>query len=134
MIKYFLFIISFSLISCVAIKPTQEQANQDTFKYLAQSQFGENYATLKNSDASHLIVFRKYKKIEDLMASVKFFIYEIESESIIFQDELSSGTVKWSSKDEVIAISRNQNNDPNKKQPSTSIYYYNVRSNVKKMK
>jgi len=62
---------------------------------LAYSHFGEDYATRKNESGIHVIVFKKYKKLEDLFATVKFFIFEEDSQSIIFQDELNAGKISW---------------------------------------
>lgn len=116
------------LISCSSVKSieTDSRERESKMEKLAQSQFQEKYTIKKNETGSHSIVFKKYKKLEDLFATVKFFIFEEESQSIIFQDELNAGSVSWQSDFKVIAISRNLKTNTEKK--LTSTYYYNVKT------
>lgn len=125
---YLLPILILFLANCAEVKPIEVQSEGAKMENLALSQFGENYATKKNKTGSHFIVFKKYKKLEDLFATVKFFIFEEDSQSIIFQDELNAGSVSWHSNFKIIAISRNLKTDEDKNQQSTSTYYYDVKS------
>jgi len=81
--------------NCISLKSIEGHGEEIQMENLAYSQFGEDYVTRKNESGSHIIVFKKYKKLEDLFATVKFFIFEEDSQSIIFQDELNAGKISW---------------------------------------
>jgi len=115
--------------NCTGVKSIEGHDEGAKMEDLAHSHFGENYATKKNETGSHFIVFKKYKKLEDLLATVKFFIFEEDSQSIIFQDVLNAGSISWHSDFKIIAISRNMKSDANKK--PTFTYYYDVNKKTK---
>jgi len=128
--KNYLFPILLSFFSnCTSVKLIEGHDEESKMENLAHSNFGEDYATKKNESGSHFIVFKKYKKLEDLFATVKFFIFEENSQSIIFQDELNAGSISWHSDFKIIAISRYMLTDANKK-PSIT-YYYDVNKKTK---
>ena len=122
------------LTNCSNVKLIEAPKEQSLMDDLAISHFGEKYAVKKNKSGSYIIVFKKYKKIEDLFATVKFFIFEVKTQSIIFQDELNAGSVKWYSDSKIIAISRNLQTEGDKNQKSTITYYYDVKKKKKILK
>ena len=124
MIKYFLPLLVFVFTNCGSVKSTQEVDEAPSMEDVALSRFGDKYASIENESGSHTIVFKKYKKMEDLFATVKFFVFEENSQSVIFQDELNAGSVSWYSDFEIIGTSRSSKTDQN--QESTTIYYYDV--------
>lgn len=126
MIKYALPFLVAVLTSCASVEPVDNKDEVSSMENYALSEYGDNYATLENRTGSHTIVFKKYKKLKDLFPTVKFFIYEEESKSVIFQDELNAGSVKWHSDFEVIATARNLTSDENESQEPRSVYYYDV--------
>lgn len=126
MIKYLLPILAIVFTSCGSIEPAENKEELTSMEDHALSEYGEKYATLENSTGSHTIVFKKYKELKDLFPTVKFFIYEEESKSVIFQDELNAGSIKWHSDFKVIATARNLNSDDGENQEPKSIYYYDV--------
>lgn len=135
--KYsFVLILPLLLNSCVSVEQTEEKKEKTNSKIetIAHSKFDENYAIKLNESGSHSIVFTKVKKLKDLFATVQFFIFEEESQSIIFEDELNAGNVYWTSNEEVQAISRNSTDKTNENQSTTVVYLYNVKSKVKSYK
>jgi hypothetical protein len=124
MIKYILPFILAVLTSCASVEPVESKEKVSSMEDYALSEYGEKYAILENSTGSHTIVFKKYKELKDLFPTVKFFIYEEESKSVIFQDELNAGSVKWYSDFKIVATSRNVKSDEN--QEARSVYYYDV--------
>ena len=63
------------------------------------------------------------------MQQSSFFIFEEDSQSIIFQDELNAGKISWHSDFKIIAIYRYMLTDGNKK-PSIT-YHYDVNKKAK---
>ena len=124
-LKWF-FIIILLTIGCNESKKVIEETLEETeveisnkkLDVLAKEQLGEKFATLKNATEEYTIAFTKYKDFKELFATVKFFVYEHKTESIILEDELISGVVKWHSEDTVVAIHRNSD--------ETETYYFNV--------
>lgn len=114
------------LTNCSSVKSIETNSTESKMQNLAQSHFGEKYATKKNETGSHFIVFKKSKKLEDLFATVEFFLFEEGSQSVIFRDTLKAGSVTWHSGFKIIAISRNLKTDVNNNRKSTSTYYYDV--------
>ena len=124
-------ILTLALFSCANIQPTQERSKDDrVLEEIAKSNFGDNYAALENEKGDYVLVLSKYKRIEDLVANVKFFVYRKEGQSILFQDELKAGSVKWHSNYEISTISRNVNNG----RSTTATYTYNVLTKEKNIK
>ena len=124
MIKYILPFILAVLTSCASVEPVESKEKMSSMEDYALSEYGEKYAILENSTGSHTIVFKKYKDLKDLFPTVKFFIYEEDSKSVIFQDELNAGSVKWHSDFKIMATSRNVKSDEN--QEARSVYFYDV--------
>jgi len=129
--KFLLPILFLLLTNCTSVKPIAAPKEKSLMENLAVSHFGEKYALKKNDSGNFIIVFKKYKKIEDLFATVKFFIFEVSSQSIIFQGELKAGSVNWYSDFILIATSRNMNTNGDKNQKSTQTYYYDVKKRKK---
>jgi hypothetical protein len=121
----FLLVLVFFVVACSSVQKAQRRPKVTQIEHLALEQFGYNYYTKANDSGSHILVFKKYKKMEDLMATIRFFIYDLETNSIIFQDDLKAGTVKWYSGFEVIAIARNLPID-SQEAPIVHRYYFNV--------
>ena len=114
------------LTNCVGLKPTPTKPTFSSVKKLALLYFGENHAALENNAKTHVIVLKKYKKFEDLLSSVKFFIYDKKSQTIVFEDTLGSGTVKWFSDTEIIAIARNIKKKSGIGRIPKKVYYFDV--------
>lgn len=126
MSRYLVFLSLAVLTSCASVESIEDGEKTTSMESYARSEYGENYATLENKTESHIIVFKKYKDLADLFPTVKFFIYEKESESVIFQDELNAGSINWHSDFKVIATSRNIKSDDGNGQEARSVYYYDV--------
>ncbi len=124
MYKYVLPILFLWLTNCTTITPIQEKSIAITFEKIANAKYGKGYATLENISATYVIVYKKHKKLEELMATVNFFIYEKKTSAVIFEDELNAGSVKWINDYEVRIISRNQGS--NTELSPTIIYYFDV--------
>ena len=133
--RYLFPVLLIFLTECTSVKPIHEgkEARHSEMDNLAYANFGEKYAVKKNETGSHFIVFKKYKKLNDLFATVKFFIFEIESQSIIFKDELKDGGVSWTSDSQIIAVSRNLKTVTSTNNKPMSRYYYDVKTKIKKM-
>ena len=129
--KYVLPFLCLLLLNCTGIKPIEVHETTTAMDNLALTHFGEKYATKDNKTGSHVIVFKKYKELEDLFATVKYFIFEKSSQSLLYQDELKGGSVAWHSEFKIIATSRTMKAELTENQESTSIYYYDVKQRKK---
>lgn len=131
MYKNLAMVVVFLMISC-SVKQSAEVTQKElliediAFEYFA----GKKYAIKTNISESHSLVFKKYKKLEDLFPDIHFFVFDHESKSIIFSDELKAGSVKWHSDYKIIAVARNlpiENSNNTRRQ----IYHYDVRAKQK---
>ncbi len=131
--KFLLIVFLFST-QCKSHKAIQKEDNHTSLmKNLAVEKFGTKYSIKANEKGSHFIVHKTHKRIQDLMGTVSFFIYEKESQSSIFEDELNAGSVNWISDIEIIAISRNIKAERDKGKSPTKTYYYNVINKKKRI-
>lgn len=115
----------FLLTNCKNSKSVQEQTQKESLENFALLHFnGKEYEVKENKEGDYAIVYRKDKKLDELMASVVFFIFEESTQSAIFQDKLNAGSVEWLSDTEIIAIARNVKVEGNTVPKIT--YYYDV--------
>ena len=126
MIKYLLPFLVVVLASCASVEPVENKDEVSSMENYALSEYGEKYATLENKSGSHTIVFKKYKDLKDLFPTVKFFVFEKSSQSVVFQDELNAGSIGWHSDFKIIATARNLKSEDNENREPRSVYYYDV--------
>ncbi len=120
-------------MSCSASKSTQVKPIESSIEDFATKHFeNARYATLGNADGSYSIVYSKYKNLEDLMANVRFFVFEEATQTIILEDSLSQGTVNWSSDFEIMVIAR-QVKTAEGGVIAKQTYYYDVKKKKKRM-
>ncbi len=130
----FLLILILFLTQCKSTKTIQKEENQAAvLTNLAIEKLGTKYSIKENEEGSHVIVFKTHKRLQDLMGTVSFFIYEKSSQSSIFEDKLNAGSVNWVSDSEIIAVSRNLKEERDKGKTPTKVYYYNVNDKKKRI-
>ena len=123
--KVVLYLLTFVLtLNCSSTKFNKQEIDSK-IEQLAISHFGKKYASKENSTGRYMLVWRKYKKMEEMMGTVDYFIFDKKTQKIIFEDHLNAGTVKWSSDYEIIAIARNIHTEQNSYIPKLS-YIFNV--------
>lgn len=132
MYKYIFFLSIVFISSCVSQKNNEvEEVKEDLIlKEIIKSKFGNSYAIIDNNSKDYTIVLTKHKQLYDLIASIKFFVYEKESKTIIFEDELNAGSINWKSDYEIIATARNITLENGEYIPK-QVYLYNVRKKEK---
>lgn len=118
------------LMACSTSKPVNKNTSNNALESLAKQRYGERYAVKQNESGTHSIVLQKYKSFEELFANIHFFIFENSTQSIILEDTLLRGSVKWHSDIEVITVSITTQSEGEVRHSKT-IYYYDV---VKKQK
>lgn len=94
--KYFLLILFlFVITSCSSEEKTKLQSDNSSpksgLKVKAEKLLGNEYSTIYNSNKDFVICLEKV----DGDNSSKFFIYDIEADSIVFRDNLINGEIKW---------------------------------------
>ncbi len=131
--RYLVILLCLVISSCGLSQSSKKQnAAKEGFQNMAKEYFGDSYIEKPNVDGRYVLVYRKYKDPRELMASVRFFIYDNEIQSKIFEDELNNGEVKWVADNEVMAIARHQKTSTSDDTPSRTIYYFNVEHNTKR--
>lgn len=118
------------LMACSASKPTNGNTSKNELESLARQRYGERYAVKQNESETYSIVLQKYKSIDELFANIRFFVFEHSTQSIILEDTLLQGSVKWYSGTEIITVTVNPKSEDEEGRSKT-IYYYDV---VKKKK
>lgn len=106
------------MTSCGVSKLTTQNTASAELSSLAIEKFKSNYVILPNTTGNYSLVYKKHKEIHQLLSSVHFFIYDHQSNAVIFEDELSDGAVNWHSSTEVFAISKGKD--------GSVAYYFDV--------
>jgi len=73
-------------------------AHQAPPKYVAPAteRFKNGYKTIFNASRTHVLILATRKKgVENWPQSIRFFIYNLEKDEIIFEDVIANGKVKW---------------------------------------
>jgi len=111
---------------------SQELNESKSLEEIAEEKFGDNYGVKTNESNSYSLVYKNYKKYEDLFSDVHYFIYEHQEHLVIFEDTLKAGSIEWISNDEIVAIARNIPNE-NDSGTHRRVYYYNVSTKQRRL-
>ncbi|MGD8306929.1 MAG: hypothetical protein PVF17_09760 [Ignavibacteria bacterium] len=73
---------------------TENIETLDEYVNLAKEKFNDNYSIQMNSDKSCVLCFTKSLDGNEL-APLKYFLYDLNNEKIIFEDAVGPGSVQW---------------------------------------
>lgn len=121
-------LLSAVLLNCKSIKTLAPDATKVKVEDTAFIDFWQAYANIPNEDGSYILNFKNNKKIEDLLATVEFYIVNAKTNHIIYKDSHKAGSVKWYSTFEVIAAERNLRKEGSNKLSPPITHIYNVRT------
>ncbi len=62
---------------------------------IAHEKFNDNYKVNYNHTGEFAIVMKREKKFTDLFPDLKYFVFSLNSKSIIIEDSLKAGNVYW---------------------------------------
>ncbi|OGU36901.1 MAG: hypothetical protein A2068_01000 [Ignavibacteria bacterium GWB2_35_6b] len=63
---------------------------------MAKEKFAENYIMEFNPSKSYMLCFKKENKHKDQApAPLTYFIYDINNDSVLFEESIGAGRVKW---------------------------------------
>lgn len=129
-------------ISCSSSKDTSEQIEidqkkpeedkiMDKFLSLAKEKFDDKFSFQLNSEKSYILCFTK-PHLTDNQLSTQYFLYDLNNEKIIFEEDIGQGSVKWISEHhiQVIPIPGIVKGDE-KTEGSASGYIYDIKQKKK---
>jgi len=96
--KIVIFILAiFSFNNCCSSDTISSRKNNaPVYKNIAESEFGSNYKAIFNSDSTYLIVTSPSNKTTTGLSSpLKFFVFNLSENKIVFRENLPNGSVKW---------------------------------------
>ncbi|HVO73072.1 MAG TPA: hypothetical protein VMT35_03550 [Ignavibacteriaceae bacterium] len=96
--KFVAFIFIAILINaCCASKPSSEVKDPSrAYNNFAESKLGSKCKILFNSDSTYFAAYASAKNPElQSNSPLKFFIYDIREDKILFEDNLPNGEIKW---------------------------------------
>ncbi|MCI5056842.1 MAG: hypothetical protein MRY83_12080 [Flavobacteriales bacterium] len=102
---------------------------QESLNSLAIERFKKNYEVIPNETNEYSLVFKRFKKMEELLSSVSYFVYDHKKKNVVIQDTLSSGSVKWHSSNEVIANFKDHSSTDKR----SVVYKYDVKTREKQI-
>lgn len=73
---------------------TENIETVDEYVKLAKERFNDNYSIQMNSDKSYVLCFTKSLDGKE-QAPLKYFLYDLNNEKIIFEDAVGPGSVQW---------------------------------------
>lgn len=125
-------LITFFMGACCGSKNTTSNLNEsqkknDSFKKIAVEKFDNNYQFKFNSDSTYLICYSQNKKSQDVFPPLKYFIYDLNNNDIVFEESLPNGKIKWINdfQVQVYIVPGIVHGDENKN--SSSVYIYDVK-------
>lgn len=120
------------VIGCHSTKSIPTTSEETPAQKAVASPFGPEYAIRENKNGTYILAYRKHKKLEDLFATLEFSIYDKQTQTVIFNDELKAGSVAWYSEFEIVAKARNLKSDSTN-QTYNVTYYYDVQKRIKRI-
>ncbi len=97
------------MFSCGSQKSSTEDFKEDqiTINTLVAERFSNRTAKiLPNNDRSYSIVSTRKKTLKMLFPTIDFFVFDHNSNTIIFEDSLAGGSVAWDSEYSLRATNR----------------------------
>lgn len=89
----FLSIISFA---CSSHPEKSSMKKLSGYKETAASQFGENTEFLFNSDSTFVVIINQAKRTNlDPAPVIKYIIFDLNQDKIVFKDSLAKASIKW---------------------------------------
>ena len=95
-----LIILGFLLFSCSSSQ-ISNRPNSSSFNEVAKNCFKEKYVIKENENGEFALIYKKYKRLEDLFFSIHYIVYDRKKSKVIIEEKLPQGTVKWMSKYEL---------------------------------
>lgn len=120
------------VIACHSTKSIPTATEGTPAQKAVASPFGPDYAIRENKNGAYILAYRKHKKLEDLFATVEFSIYDKQTQTVIFNDELKAGSVAWYSEFEIVAKARNLKSDSSNQNYNLT-YFYDVQKRTKRI-
>ena len=95
-----LIILGFLLFSCSSSQISNRPISS-SFNEVAKNYFKEKYVIKENENGEFALIYKKYKRLEDLFFSIHYIVYDRKKSKVIIAEKLPQGTVKWMSKYEL---------------------------------
>jgi len=124
MSKYLFVIMTIFIFSCNNIKQIdKEKQDGKSIDEIAKQIYKKDYKIIYNPGKLYALVTQRELNSTKLIPDLKFFVYSIKKQNIIFSDTLYSGKVIWLSPETIKAFEYN-----NKAKLSLKRYYiYDVK-------
>ena len=131
--KFAAFILITILINaCCGSKESAKIQISGDYKKIAESKLGDNYKIIFNSDSTYLTAYQLNKNPnENIQPTLKFFVYDLFEEKILFEDNLPNGKVEWIN-DHQVKVSTTPGIVSGKEEKNKSLFGYTYDVNLKK--
>lgn len=131
--KFAAFILITILINaCCGSKESAKIQISGDYKKIAESKLGDNYKIIFNSDSTYLTAYQLNKNSnENILPALKFFVYDLSEEKILFEDNLPNGKVEWIN-DHQVKVSTTPGIVSGKEEKNKSLFGYTYDVNLKK--
>ncbi|MGE5797657.1 MAG: hypothetical protein ACM339_13675 [Ignavibacteria bacterium] len=131
--KFAAFILITILINaCCGSKESAKIQISGDYKKIAESKLGDNYKIIFNSDSTYLTAYQLNKNSnENIRPALKFFVYDLSEEKILFEDNLPNGKVEWIN-DHQVKVSTTPGIVSGKEEKNKSLFGYTYDVKLKK--
>jgi hypothetical protein len=131
--KFAAFILITVLINaCCGSKESAKIQISGDYKKIAESKLGDNHKIIFNSDSTYLTAYKLNKNSdENILPALKFFVYDLSEEKILFEDNLPNGKVEWIN-DHQVKVSTTPGIVSGKEEKNKSLFGYTYDVNLKK--
>lgn len=135
--KYYFFIVSFGLLfisGCISNSKSQQEKVELTemtekYKSTAIEKFSNPIQYIFNVSKTNVVCIKQNKKlVEDPIQALHFIIYDITKDSLIFEDSVLGGSIRWLS-DDLIEIGNTPGivSGREGEEQSSNTYYYDIK-------
>ncbi len=103
-----------------------------SWKERAQAQFGSSYEHTYNADENFVLVFKKIStRPADAYPTLRFFIFDIQADEVIFDKTEIGGKAEWENPEVVKVTTRMGIPNPNSGNNGQNVYRYHVKNRKK---
>ena len=122
------------MVGCKSVQSTPKEemntstSSESSLEEIAKEKYPNGYRIKTNEPNSYSLIIGRTKAMHDLFPEIEFSVFEHATGTIIFEDRLKAGAVKWENEHQVQAIARNLKEEDG---TTRRMYYYDVRTGKK---
>jgi hypothetical protein len=102
------------------------EKKDETYKEVAVNKLGANPAFSYNTGKTHVLIYKQLKPAaENPLPPLRFFVYDIKNDTLIYENSIPAGSVKWKN-DTQIEVTLIEGNISTERKENQNGYLFDV--------